>query len=146
MTRPSRATSVAERRVASTDEPYGRRLIDGLSGRDSRGERDGRRGQRARTAPARAAPAGAPAAAGSCGAKVASMACASATISLPSGESGLVCENGEPVFCAEIAVRYSLVILVSKSRFNALSAAPTEMPVNAFERLRTSLSRFGSKQ
>ena len=86
-------------------------------------------------APARAG-VPAPEVAGICGAKVASIECASATISLPSGESGLACENGEPVFCAEMAVRYSFVIFVSNSRLRALSAAPTEMPVKAFERFR----------
>ena len=106
--------------------------------------RDGYRGAPA-PAPARGAPAGAPARPATWGAKVRRSRAPGPRSPCPAANRASAYENGEPVFCAEIATRYSFVIFVSNSRFSALSAAPTLMPVNAFERLRTSLRRFGSK-
>ena len=52
--------------------------------------------------------------------------------------------NGAPVFRALIAPRYSLTIWWSIVRFSAPSAFFTLIPVNAFERFRTSWTFFDS--
>ena len=56
----------------------------------------------------------------------------------PRSESAFVNMNGAPEFRALIAPRYSFTTWWSIVRFNAPSAFLTLMPVNAFERFRTS--------
>ena len=145
MTRPSRPTIVEERRVASTPptlpsgrsprlhrspltrRPDRRRRARGVAERprqrDSEPrERRARRGRRGR--PCR--PSG-----------------RSRAATAPSSESAFVNMNGAPEFRALIAPRYSLTIWWSMFRFSAPSAFFTLMPVNAFERLRTSWTFAG---
>src|SRR4051794_38091560 len=92
---------------------------------------DGRRGQRAPTGWACAA------------ADALSTERTNCSTDAPSGESALVNMNGAPELRALIAPRYSLTTWWSMLRRRAPSAFFTLMPVNAFERLRTSWTFSG---
>ena len=139
MTRPSRPTRVAESRVASTPptlaagrSPADHRPCTALIAARRRAGR-GRSGlapeQRRRRRSRRGA---------------LSTTRANSSIERPSSESAFVNMNGAPEFSALIAPRYSLTIWWSIVRFRAPSAFLTLMPVNAFERFRTSWTFFDS--